>query len=96
MKTINEIKDIINNKVKGTKDVFLTLDDNNYISLNIGILEYDNKDTLCIMPTNNNDGSELDYYYFTELNCIELSNHDNLKSVYEKYMEFYNKYIVKS
>lgn len=96
MKTINEIKDIINNKVKGTRDVFVALDINDDTSLNIGILEYCNKDTLCIMPCHNNDGSELDYWYFTKLDCTELSNEDNLKCVYEKYIEFHNKYILKS
>ena len=96
MKTINEIKDIINNKVKGTRDAFVTLDVNKDTSLNIGIIEYDNKDTLCIMPTNNNDGSELDYWYFMKLDCNELSKEENVQCVYEKYIEFYNKFIVKS
>lgn len=94
MKNFNEIKEVITNKLKGARDVFVTLDVNNGTSLNIGILEYDNKDTLCIMPTNNNDGSELDYWYFTKLD--ELSKEDNLKCVYEKYIEFYNKYILQS
>lgn len=95
MKTFNEIKDVINNKIKGTRDNFVIIDSNNSTSLNIGVLEYDKSDMLCIMPCNIEDSSELDYYYFTELCDKEFSSEESLNIIYKKYTEFYNKYIIK-
>lgn len=94
MKQFTEIKDIINNNVKGTRDNFVAINTNTTTSLNIGILDYDNTDVLCIMPCNLDDCSELDYYYFTELSGQDISSEESLNIIYNKYTEFYNKYIM--
>lgn len=94
MKKFTELRDIINNQIKGTRDNFVVLNTNNTISLHIGILDYDNTDVLCIMPCNLDDCSELDYYYFTELSGQDISSEESLNIIYNKYTEFYNKYIM--
>lgn len=93
MKQLYEIKDIIN-KLKGTRDNFVAINTNTSTSLNIGIVDYDNIDMLCILPCNLDDYSELDYYYFTELLGQDLSSEESLNIIYNKYTEFYNKYIM--
>ena len=94
MKKFTELRDIINNQIKGTRDNFVAINTNTSTSLNIGIVDYDNTDMLCILPCNLDDYSELDYYYFTELLGQDLSSEESLNIIYNKYTEFYNKYIM--